>query len=392
MPGWASLPGLDRDDSPPAADGAEYTSLSRGDAPQIRVPFFLAAAAAWSWRILLTGAASAVLVWVLAQVYVVVVPVVVALFVAAVLEPLVARLRRLGWRPSLAAATVFLAALAALGLLVWWIGTSVADQFEDVGREVEEGVDEVKQWLQGEPLNLSAERIEQLQDELARSLQPGTTGLSAQVANRARAASEVFGGIVLFLFTLFFVLKDGYWLADWFRDRIRPAYRPDAVALVGSARRIMRQYLVATALTGFIDGLLIGIALAVLGVPLVLPLAVLTFLGGFFPIVGATLAGLVAALVALVSGGLVKALVVVGVTIAVQQIEGNLLQPLILERAVRLHPLVTVWAVGAGLLVAGLLGAFLFVPLVAIAAAWVSYYRTRDDPPPPGESVQTTTP
>jgi predicted PurR-regulated permease PerM len=392
VPGWASLPGLDRDDSPPAPDGAEYTSLSRGHAPQIRVPYFLAAAAAWSWRILLTGAALAVLVWVLAQVYVVVVPVVVALFVAAVLEPLVARLRRLGWRPSLAAATVFLAALAALGLLVWWIGTNVADQFEDVGREVEEGVDEVKQWLQGEPLNLSAERIEQLQDELARSLQPGTTGLSAQVANRARAASEVFGGIVLFLFTLFFVLKDGYWLADWFRDRIRPAYRPDAVALVGSARRIMRQYLVATALTGFIDGLLIGIALAVLGVPLVLPLAVLTFLGGFFPIVGATLAGLVAALVALVSGGLVKALVVVGVTIAVQQIEGNLLQPLILERAVRLHPLVTVWAVGAGLLVAGLLGAFLFVPLVAIAAAWVSYYRTRDDPPPPGESVQTTTP
>jgi predicted PurR-regulated permease PerM len=385
------LPVLDLHDSPPAHDGARVTSVSSGDPPQIRVPFFLAAAAAWSWRILLAGAALAVLVWVLAQVYVVVVPVILALFVAAVLEPLVARLRRRGWKPSLAAATVFLAALAALGLLVWWIGTSVADQFEDVGREVEEGVEEVKQWLQREPLNLSAERIEQLQDELARSLQPGTTGLSAQVANRARAASEVFGGIVLFLFTLFFVLKDGHWLADWFRDRVRPAYRADAVALVTRARRIMRQYLVATALTGFIDGVLIGIALAVLGVPLVLPLAVLTFLGGFFPIVGATIAGLVAALVALVSGGLVKALVVVGVTIAVQQIEGNLLQPLILERAVRLHPLVTVWAVGAGLLVAGLLGAFLFVPLVAIAASWMSYYRTRDDPPAPAEGVQAAT-
>ncbi len=376
------MPTLDRDDSPSVDDGSR-TAASKPGPPQIRVPFFLAAAAAWSWRILLAGAALAVVVLVLAQVYVVVVPVVLALFVAAVLEPLVARLRRRGWKPSLAAATVFLGTLVILGLLFSWIGTSVADQFDDLGQEVEEGVDEVKEWLQKDPVNLSPERIEQLQDELTGSLQPGGTGLSARVANRARAATEVLGGIVLFLFTLFFVLKDGFWIADWFRDRVPRGYRDDAVALVTRARRVMRQYVVATALTGFIDGVLIAIALAVLGVPLVLPLAVLTFLGGFFPIVGATIAGLVAALVALVSGGLTSALVVVGVTIAVQQIEGNLLQPLILERAVRLHPLVTVWAVGAGLLVAGLVGAFLSVPLVAIAAGWVNYYRTRDAPAGP---------
>jgi len=356
------------------------------------VPFFLAAAAAWSWRILLTGAALAVVVFVLAQLYVVVIPVVLALFFAAVLEPLVARLRRRGWKPSLAAAAVFLGALVVLGLVMSWIGTSVADQFDDLGQEVEQGVEEVKERLQRDPLNLSPERIEELQDGLVKSLQPGGTGLSAQVVNRARTATEVAGGIVLFLFTLFFVLKDGFWIADWFRERVPRAYRDDAVTLVSRARRVMRQYVIATALTGFIDGVLIAIALVVLGVPLVLPLAVLTFLGGFFPIVGATVAGLVAALVALVSGGLTTALIVVGVTIAVQQIEGNLLQPLILERAVRLHPLVTVWAVGAGLLVAGLLGAFLFVPLVAIAAAWINYYRTRDDPPPAPEGVPAAAP
>jgi putative heme transporter len=387
------LPVLDtHDPRASSGDGGHTTSASRGEAPQIRVPFFLAAAAAWSWRLLLAGAGLSLLVFVLAQLYVVVVPVVLALFVAAALEPLVAALRRRGWRPALAAAIVFLATLAVFGLLLSWIATSVADQFKDLGQEVEQGVDEVKGWLQREPLNLSPERVEQLQDELVRSLQPGSTGLSARVANRARAATEVLGGIVLFLFTLFFVLKDGHWIADWFRDRIPVAYRDDAVSLTTRARRIMRQYLVATALTGLVDGILIAIALAVLGVPLVVPLAVLTFLGGFFPIVGATIAGLVAALVALVSGGLTTALIVVGVTVAVQQIEGNLLQPLILERAVRLHPLVTVWAVGAGLLVAGLLGAFLFVPLVAIAASWVNYYRTRHDAPPGPGAAQPVTP
>ena len=356
------------------------------------MPFFLAAAAAWSWRFLLAGAGLTVLVFVLIQLYVVMVPVVLALFVGAVLEPLVARLRRRGWKPALAAATVFIGTLAVLGLLLWWIGTSVADQFDDLGREVDEGVEEVKERLQGDPLNLSPERIEQLQDQLVSGISPGNTGLSSGIARRARTVTEVAGGIVLFLFTLFFVLKDGFWIADWFRDRVPRAYRGDAVALVGRARRVMRQYVIATALTGFIDGVLIAIALTVLGVPLVFPLAVLTFLGGFFPIVGATLAGLVAALVALVSGGLTTALLVVGATIIVQQIEGNLLQPLILERAVRLHPLVTVWAVGAGLLVAGLLGAFLSVPLVAIAVGWVSYYRTGKQPPPAEEPVETAAP
>ena len=140
----------------------------------------------------------------------------------------------------------------------------------------------------------------------------------------------------------------------------------------------MKQYLVATAATGFIDAVLIGIALWVLGVPLILPLAVLTFLGGFIPLVGASVAGLIAAVVALVTNGLGTALLVVAVTVAVQQIEGNLLQPLILERAVRLHALVTVWAVSAGLLVGGLLGAFISVPLVAIAVGIGSHYRSAD--------------
>ncbi|MDQ3569463.1 MAG: AI-2E family transporter [Actinomycetota bacterium] len=350
----------------------------------VKVPVVLAGAAAWGWRILVAAAALVLIVFVLIQLYVVIVPVVLALFLAAVLEPAAAWLRARRWPPSLAAASVFLTALAVLVLLLLWIGSSVATQFDDVGEQVREGVESAKKWAQGEPLNLSAERVDKFEVDLRATARTATGGLAERAVGRARAAGEVLGGVVLLLFTLFFLLKDGARMADWLRARIPSAYQGDAVALTTRARQVMRQYVIATAATGFIDGVLIGIALWALGVPLVVPLAVLTFLGGFVPLVGATLAGVVAALVALVTNGLGVALLVVAATIAVQQIEGNLLQPLILERAVRLHPLVTVWAVAAGLVVGGLLGAFLAVPLAAIAVSVGSHYRGQSQAIQPG--------
>jgi predicted PurR-regulated permease PerM len=364
------------------------------DQDGVRVPTLVAGAAAWSWRLLVIGAAATMIVFVLIQLYVIVVPVILALFMAAVLEPLAARLRRMGWPPALATVAVFFGAMALVVLLVGWIGSAVADELSDVGERVEAGVEDVREWLQGEPLNLSPERLNELEDDLRGSFSGagGSGGGVAGVARGARTVTEVFGGLVLMLFTLFFVIKDGHRMADWFKERIAPGQRDDTVEIAGRARRIMRLYLVATALTGLIDGVLIAIALLVLGVPLVLPLAVLTFLGGFIPLIGATVAGLVAALVALVDGGFTTALLVVGATILVQQIEGNLLQPLILERAVRLHPLVTVVAVGAGLLVGGLLGAFLSVPLVAIGAQTANYYRMRNlEEAEPAQAVSGST-
>ncbi|MDQ3574184.1 MAG: AI-2E family transporter [Actinomycetota bacterium] len=345
----------------------------------VKVPVVLAGAAAWGWRIIVAAVALALLVFVLIQLYVVVVPVVLALFLAAVLEPAAAWLRSRRWPPALAAASVFLTALAVLVLLLVWIGASVATQFDDVGEQLREGIDSAKEWAQGEPLNLSPERVDKFEADLRDTARTASGGLAERAVGRARAAGEVLGGVVLLLFTLFFLLKDGARMADWLRVRIPSAYQGDAVALTTRARRVMRQYLIATAATGFIDGVLIGVALWALGVPLVVPLAVLTFLGGFVPLVGATVAGVVASLVALVTNGLGVALLVVAATIAVQQIEGNLLQPLILERAVRLHPLVTVWAVAAGLVIGGLLGAFLSVPLAAIAVGVGSHYRSKSE-------------
>jgi predicted PurR-regulated permease PerM len=352
----------------------------------IKVPLVLAGAAAWGWRILAASAALALIAFVLIQLYVVVVPVVLALFLAAVLEPAAAWLRARRWPPALAAASVFVTSVGVLVLLLYWIGASVAFQFSDVGEQLQEGIESAKEWVQGEPLNLSPERVDTLEADLRETARTAGGGFLERAAGRAQVAGEVLGGVVLLLFTLFFILKDGSRMADWLRTRIPSAYRDDAVALTTRARHVMRQYLIATAATGLIDGVLIGIALWLLGVPLVVPLAVLTFLGGFLPLVGAAVAGLVSAVVALVTNGLGVALLVVAATIAVQQIEGNLLQPLILERAVRLHPLVTVWAVAAGLVVGGLLGAFLSVPLAAIAVGVRSHYRSR------GQSVPDASP
>ncbi|MDP8992411.1 MAG: AI-2E family transporter [Actinomycetota bacterium] len=360
-----------------------------GGPPQrpVKMPLVLAGAAAWGWRILVVAAALALIVFLLIQLYVVVVPVILALFLAAVLEPAAARLRARRWPDALAAATVFVTALGVLVLLLFWIGASVATQFDDVGKQLEEAVSSAKRWAQDEPLNLAPDRVNELEADIRNTIRTAGGGLAKQAAARAQLAGEVLGGVVLLLFTLFFLLKDGARMADWLRARIPSDYQDDALALTVRARLVMRQYLFATAATGFIDGLLIGIALWVLGVPLVVPLAVLTFLGGFVPLVGATVAGLVAALVALVTNGVGVALLVVAATIAVQQIEGNLLQPLILERAVRLHPLVTVWVVAAGLIVGGMLGAFLSVPLAAIAVGVGSYYRRRDEPSLRGPSA-----
>ncbi len=383
------------DDGTGATDHS--ASSPGGTRPRVKVPRVLDGAAAWGWRILVVAAAVAVVVVVLIELYVVVVPVVLALFLASVLEPVAARLRAHRWPPALAAVTVFLGALAVLLAALAWIGISVASQFEDLGEQIDEAVVEAKDWAQGDPLNWSKEKVDQQEAEIRDLVREASGGVAQQAAGQARLAGEVLGGIVLMLFTLFFVMKDGARMTDWITERIPPSNRGDWVAITRHARFIMKQYLVATAATGFIDAVLIGVALWVIGVPLILPLAVLTFLGGFIPLVGAFVAGLVAAVVALVTNGVGDALLVVAVTVAVQQIEGNLLQPLILERAVRLHALVTVLAVSAGLLVGGLLGAFISVPLVAIAVGVGSHYRSANTPapdagsgpfpdaPPPGE-------
>ncbi len=341
------------------------------------VPRTLVSIGDWSWRLLAGAAATVTLAYVVIQLSVIVVPVLMALFLAAVLEPQAAWLRARGWHRALAATVVFTLSLGVLIGLVTWIGTSVAGQFDQVGEQTREGAEEVRRWLE-DTFDVSPERLEEFQDQAASALrETGGGGISRQVIGGARFALEFLGGLVLTLFTLFFILKDGERMATWMNERASPRYQDDLREAGRVGREIMKQYLYATAATGFIDAVLIGAALWVMDVPLVLPLGVLTFLGGFLPIIGATVAGLVATLVALVSGGVTDALFILAATVAVQQIEGNLLQPFILGPALRLHALVTVLAVAGGLAIGGILGAFLSVPLVAFGVQMGHFYRTR---------------
>jgi predicted PurR-regulated permease PerM len=190
----------------------------------------------------------------------------------------------------------------------------------------------------------------------------------------------LLGALLTALVVAFFLNRDADSIATWLLDRLVPDEQRELVAAAGRrAGDTLRGYVQGVIIIGGLDAILIGIVLLVLDVPLAVPLAVLTFLGGFFPVVGATVAGGLAALVALVSGGWVQGLVVAGATVAIQQIDGNLLQPVIMGRAVNLHPLVILLVLTAGGLLAGIAGAFLAVPVTAAAAAIGNEVRLRRD-------------
>ena len=188
----------------------------------------------------------------------------------------------------------------------------------------------------------------------------------------------LLGGLVTAAILAFFLVRDGDRIQQWLVEHlVDPDDRDRVEAATRTAGGTLQSYIQAVIVIGGLDAVFIGIALLVLGVPLAVPLAVLTFLGGFFPVVGATVAGFLAALVALVTGGVLDAVIVVGVVVAIQQIDGNVLQPVIMGRAVNLHPAVVLLALTAGGMLAGIIGAFMAVPIAAVATAlvrkmWVS--------------------
>lgn len=345
----------------------------------MHVPRPLRAAAAYGWRLLVVAGAVYVLVWCLTQLFVVLVPLVVSLFLAAAVHPVVERLRRWGLPSWLATTIVFTLLLTVLALLALWLSGRVRGQFDDLGVQARRGIEQVEQWLTTGPLDLEPRRVDQLERQIT-SVSASGGGLAERIVGRARQLIELLAGVGLTFFATFFLLKDGERIGAWLQERIAPAYRDDATAIATRARAVMRWYLVGTASVGLVDASLLAVALVVLGVPLVLPLAVVTFVGAFFPVIGAFVAGALAALVALVAGGFQTALLVIAATLVVQQVEGHVLQPVIMGHAVRLHPLVTLFVVSAGLIVAGLVGAFLAVPLTAITAHVAEHYRRRDQP------------
>lgn len=338
-------------------------------------PRALRVAAAYSWRLLLVAAALAVVVTAIGKLLVVVVPFVIALFLATLLEPPAGWLKRRGvpdWAAALLMITAFIGVLAAI---IVGVEARVAARIADLDFSVQAGLRRVAEFVARTPLDISeGQFVSGVNQAVDRIVGQGGPGL-ASIVTGATTLAAVLAATVLALFILFFLIKDGELL--W-RPVVGlfPAHRRRTIDELGRIGwRTLRAFLGGIVIVATIDAVLIGLALILIDVPLVVPLMVLTFAGAFFPIIGAFAAGLVATLVALVSGGIGDALLVAGAVVLVQQVEGNVLYPWIMSHRVHLHPLVTGLAVTTGAVLAGVLGAFVAVPLTAVVGSVASYLR-----------------
>jgi predicted PurR-regulated permease PerM len=343
--------------------GAPSTEGSRADDA---VPAGYRVAAAYAWRFVVIVAALALVGHVLIQVSLLAISLALALLVSALLAPVAGRLRHWGVPRGLAAAGAFIGGLGVIGLLGWFIVDQIRAGFADLAEAVTQGFNDALTWLEQGPLQVSAADIDRARESLTTLVQDNTDQIAARAVTAATIAAEVLAGLAVLLFTVFFFLYDGERIWGWVvRLFPRPAeHRADMAGRRGWS--VLVSYAQGTVLVALFDGIFIGVGLAILGVPLAVPLGALVFLGAFVPLVGATLTGAVAVLVALAAEGFVTALLALGIVVLVQQVEGNVLQPFLLGRFVQIHPLAIVVAVTAGALVAGVIGALLAVPIMAV--------------------------
>ncbi|MCU0302341.1 MAG: AI-2E family transporter [Candidatus Nanopelagicales bacterium] len=360
--------------SPIAPPHAPPTTRGRPPAAEgDRVPDALRTAAAWSWRILVVLALGAVVLLVTARLQVLFVALFVALLLTALLEPPARRLRRAGVPNALATAAVLLGAVAAVVGVLYLVGRAVLAQMDAFSAAVTEGIATLQAWVDS-TFGLS---IPDLWSRVSGLLGVGGQGggITSSVFGAASTAVEVVGGAGLALFATIFFVHDGAGIWRWVARLFPGGVRRHVDTAGDLSWQTLSAYARGTVLIAAIDAIGIGIGVAVIGVPLALPIGVLVFFGSFVPIVGALVSGFVAVVIALATVGLTGALLTLAVVIAVQQIEGNVLQPLIQSRMVALHPLAVVLAVAAGSVLAGLVGAVIAVPIVAVVNVMVRYAR-----------------
>jgi predicted PurR-regulated permease PerM len=330
-------------------------------------------------QFILIVAAVVVLGYVLGKFWSILLPVVLGLLFTTVLWPPTRFLRRHGWPAALAAAVVLLGFLALFGGLIAIIAPQVADQAGELADQTVAALDDVQAWLQGPPFNIGEDQIGNAIDSAIGRLQENASSIAGAALTTASTIGNGLINLVLALVLSFFFLKDGTRWTPWLAAQTGPRAAPHVTALSQKTWTTLSEFIKQQALVGFVDAFFIGVGLLVLGVPLVIPLAVITFLGAFIPIIGAFVAGAFAVLIALVSEGPTDALIVLIIVLVVQQIEGNVLQPIIQGRGFNLHAAVVILAVTAGSSLAGIIGAFLSVPVAALIAVVYRYVRDQLD-------------
>lgn len=349
----------------------------------------LGRAAIRSIQVLAVLVVAAVVVWAGVQLKLVVIPLLIATLIAAAASPVVRWLNRVGLPRALAVWLTLISGFVVLGGLGWLVSSAARDQWGELAAGARKGFAEVERFLADSPLHLDRQRLEELWSRAGETL--GGPDAQTGVLTGVTLVVELVAGIFLGLVLLYFLLKDGERIWSFLRREMLPhrhARRFDVVA--ENAVTTLGGYVRGTALIALVEATIIGGTVAILGVPLALPIAIVTFVGAFVPLIGATVAGALAALIALVSNGLVAALIVVGVAILVNQLEGDVLAPVVLGKTLSLHPLAILLALSAGTILGGITGAILAVPLAAVAWSAITTWREVEHaeiPPPHPEAA-----
>jgi predicted PurR-regulated permease PerM len=346
-----------------------------------RVPGWLQAGAAWSWRLLLLAAAIYLIARVIGMLYIVVVPCTAALLLTALLQPLTARLRRTGL-PSLAATwcTLLIAALV-LGGIVLLVTNRVSADYPTLVDETRHTTMQVEAWLSGPPFHIKSSSVQNALNNIPGYLSKHKALVEGTVVTGGKIAAEFFGGLVLMLFVMFFLIKDGERIWAWLIGALRTDTAERVNRAGHAAWLAVVYYMRGTVAVAAIHAVVIGATLYIMGAPLVIPLAVLVFLAAFVPLVGLLVAGTLAILVTLAAKGWVAAVILLGVLIIEDQLEGHLLQPQVVGRVIRLHPLAIILSLAVGSVLAGIAGAVVAVPIVAVITRAVPELRRRDPAP-----------
>ena len=357
--------------TPAAVVPGTQPASPRGPIDGIETPHVLRFTAAWSWRLLLVVAA----VWVLLQLFallsVVLVPVIIGLLLAAVASPIADRITSWGVPRGLATVVTIVLGLSLIVGLVTLVAQQFSSGFGDLRDQFDQSLRQLERYLAD--LGLSRAQLQDFFDRVRDGVGSGESNLGGTVVRTATTAGHLLAGLFIVLFATIFFTYDGRniwrWVVRLFPHQARARVEGSGVR----AWAVLTAYVRATVIIAAVDALGIAIVALVLGLPLVLPLAVLVFMGAFIPVVGATISGIAAVAVALVSEGPVQALIMLAGVIGVQQLEGHVLQPFLMGRLVRVHPLAVVVVIAIGGLVAGLFGALIAVPLTAIVNAVATY-------------------
>ncbi|GAB4585779.1 AI-2E family transporter [Nocardia sp. IFM 10818] len=347
--------------------------------------------AKWSLCIVAIAAGAWVLGFVIAKFWVALLPMALALVVSTVLWPPTRFLTGRGLPPALAASITTVGFLGILAGVIALIVPSVVDQAPELADRSTEGINKVRQWLEGPPLNIREEQLNSAVDAIISRLQSSAERIATGVFTGVSTATSAIVTLFLVLVLTFFFVKDGPKLLPWLHSILGSRSGRHIEEVLNRVWVTLGGFIRTQALVSLIDAVLIGGGLVILGIPLAAVLTVLTFLGGFIPIVGAFVAGALAVLVALVSKGMTSALIVLAIIIVVQQLEGNVLQPVLQSRSMQLHAVVVLLAITVGGGLYGIVGAFLAVPTAAVLAVVLRYLgeqidaRTAEPAPAPGE-------